>query len=467
MKKITKLLYIVITITVAVNLAACKKLSSFDYPSPTGSAYDVIKDDGAYSYFRTIIDKANLKDMLSGSAEYTVFVPTNTAFINAGYTLTMLQQMAGADLAVIVKNHIIEGKVDVKSLNGPQTSLSSQQLTVQNINDETYVDGGDVTNSNITISNGYLNVTDKLLVTRNTLLDVINTYANATANNTFTFLAAAISRASTGSTNFTALLGGPDAYTLFAPTNSAFIDGGYPTLASVQSANPETLGNILKYHLIAGNKLTTAFDSVPVQSYNGTNIYFDKVRNAKTRTSFWYANGIKFGNDQTSNLMAGNGVLHSVFRLLPAPVTTNTLSYIQANANLSLFYALIVRASEADPNVNFQQMLSDPSKSYTVFAINNAGLQAAGYRDVAAINTESPIALSRVLRFHMISRRLNNINVIEDGEVATVLGPVLTFTLAGGYQIKGGTNVNSVPVITPNVVTTNGLVNIIGTVLTP
>jgi uncharacterized surface protein with fasciclin (FAS1) repeats len=285
-------------------------------------------------------------------------------------------------------------------------------------------------------------------------------------------LAAAIARASTGSTNFIALLTGTTPYTLLAPNNGAFIDGGYATIAAINAAAPDVLGNILKYHLIAGTKFTTAFDSVPVMAYNGNPIYFDKVNRSvsptvtqATNITAWYANGITFGNGVPANMMAKNGVLHTVSRLLPTPVAVTTLDRINADATLTMFYAMIQRAGTADPKFNFAAMLADPLHTYTVFAVNNTGLQAAGYANVAAINAENPLTLAAILKLHIIPKRINNINIADNGSVTTIAGTNITFLLTGGFKVQGPSNSTAIPVITQNTVTTTGLLNIIGGVL--
>lgn len=481
MKKINSTILYSILALLLIGLGACKKLSSFDYPPSSSSAYDIISADGNYSYFKYIVDRSGQTDLLTGNGEHTFFVPTNGGFLNAGYTFTILQNMPVDDLTALVKNHIIAGKTDVSATGASkeETAMSNLKITVQNIGNSTFVDGGDITNRNQASTNGYINIINKLLVSRASLNDAVNSYVNNTANSQLTFLAAAITRASTGSTNFTALLSGNTSYTLFAPNNGAFIDAGYANLTAINAAAPDVLGNILKYHLIAGSKLTTAFDSVPVTAYNGTPVYFDEVvRAPKTTTTVWYANGIFFGNNVPSNIRASNGVMHVVSRVLPIPVTTTTLARINSDPNLTMFYALIQRASTADPKFNFASILADPLKSYTVFAVNNTGLQAAGYANVAAINAADPAALADILKLHMVPKRINNINIGENGTVNTlyyITNPTtnistpntLTFTITGGFKVKGPSNQTTIPVITGNVVTTSGILNIIGTVLTP
>ena len=366
------------------------------------------------------------------------------------------------------------------------------KITVQKIGKVSYVNGGDITTANQTTTSGYVNVINTFLVTGATLNNVLNTgatindvlngYTISTANSQFTILIAAIARASTGSTNFTALLTGSTPYTLFAPNNGAFIDAGYANVAAVNAAAPDVLGNILKYHLIAGAKYTTAFDSVPVIAYNGTPIYFDKViRNVIPtigpvgNVTLWYANGIYFGNNVPANMVATNGVIHTVSRLLPTPITTNTITRISTDATLTMFYALIQRASAS--GTDFNAMLSSQTASYTVFAVNNTGLQAGGYANAAAITAEDPGVLANILRLHMVAKRINNIDIGAGtvNTLYTVTDPItkittptaISLTITGGFKVQGPSNPAGITVITSNIITTNGLLNIIGSVLKP
>jgi uncharacterized surface protein with fasciclin (FAS1) repeats len=416
--------------------------------------------------------------MLDGNGEYTVFAPTNAAFATSGYTSLVFEAMTDADVENLVKNHIVSSKLDVKTITTTQelSSNGSLKLILQKIGESWYVDGADLTNPSQPTTNGYVNVINKVLASKATLADAVTNYQHTTVNSQLTFLVAAITKASTGSTDVAGLLSGSDAFTFFAPNNAAFINAGFANLAAVQNADASVLGNLLRYQLIAGRKLTTAFDSVAVTALSGTPVYFDRAK--ESRTTFWYANGVTFGNGSPSNILAANGVMHVVSRFFPAPVAATTLAYIQSEPDLSLFYALIQRASAADPNFNFATMLSDPKSSYTVFALNNAGLQAYGYANETAIAAEAPDVLARLLKFHMIRRRFNNSNVGDNTPVNTlykVKDPTtaderiyqIVFSTTGGFQVKGLNNVGTIPVITGNLVTTNGLLNIIGTVLKP
>ncbi|MDQ7949712.1 MAG: fasciclin domain-containing protein [Pedobacter sp.] len=478
MKRNIKSIIAACLVLVLFNMVACKKLSSFDYPDGTATTYTVIKEDLNYSIFRYAVDRAGLAELLNGKEEYTVFIPTNGAFTNSGYPQTVLATMTIPDLAALIKNHIFAGRIDAQTIGASETkaNLSGQSVLLQRIGSNAYIDGADVTNANQATSNGMVHVINKIVVTKPTMLDVINAYSNTTANSQFTISIAAIARASTGNTNFTNILTGTAPYTFFLPNNGAWIDGGYASVAAVTAATPAALETILKNHLVTDAKFTSQLDSTTTLTpMSGIKIYIDKGK--PSRTTNIYANGILFGNGIASNMKAVNGVVHTVSRLLPTPIATNTLDRIKSDATLTLFAAMLKRASAADPAVNYETLLSDPLKFYTVFAVNNAGIIAAGYADANAINAEKAEVIANIVKFHMIYRRANNINYPENGLAVTLLrtknsagtevGNSLTFSSPATFLVKGPSNPATISVITKNVVTTNGLLNIIGTVLKP
>lgn len=454
---------------------SCKKQSSVDAPPAAVNAYEAISEDSYnFSTFKYLVDRAGQADLLR-SGNYTLFAPTNGAFLAAGYTTGAIQLIPADSLILLVKNHLIEGKVESGSLASGQmlTTLSGDKLTVQRLGDAVYVDGGDITNADENITNGVFHVVNKLLAKRTSLLDRLNTYANSTSNAQFGFLVAAVARASQGSTNFTALLSDPNAgYTFFAPNNGAFIDGGYASVAAINAAVPDTLGRLLNRHLLANKMLTPDFDTTkPQTTLNTTPVYVDRIKSGITTVG--YANGIAFSGGSANMLGGRSGAVHSVSRFLPVPVSTTTLARILSDTSLTFFNAALIKASQVG-GVDFVNLLSDAASSYTVFAVNNAGFRSAGYASLAAVGNESAAVLNKMIRFHLVNKRINNINIAESGTVPTLLTldgntapSSIIFALSGGFKVKGQSNVNTIPVITANVVTTNGLLNIIGSVLTP
>ena len=458
--------------------SACNKKESFDMPSSAVSLYQVVKEDSYnFSAFRSLIDRAGLKDLYDQPGNYTVFAPSNSAFTAAGYTNAVIQATSADSIQRLVKNHIVEGKVDIRAISGTEelTALSGEKIKVQKIGDAIYIDGSDVTNpKTVTATNGTLNVINKLLVTKASILERINTYVNATSNSTLTFCAAAIARASEGSTNLAQLLTDPKGeYTFFAPNNGAFTDAGF-TLAKITSFDPDSLTRLLQYQLLPGRRLVSDLDSLPVNSVAGVPIYFD--RRKTTTTTYNYANGIVFGGGGSSNMLAGKSVVHTVSRIFPKPIATTTLARIRADTSLTFFDAALLKASPGADR-DYVQMLNDPKASYTVYAITNQAFRSAGYATITAVNNESAVVLRKLLQFHLLPQRQNSMNFPENGTAATLLitknpadadSPTyVTITRTGGYKVKGPSNPSSATVSPSDLVTTNGLLNVINLVLQP
>src|SRR5690606_37640670 len=134
-------------------------------------------------------------------------------------------------------------------------------------------------------------------------------------------------------------------YTLFAPNNAAFIDAGYHSLEAVATASSDELTHIVERHLISGKRYTSEFDTLqPANSLIGTPVYVDRHRPIVHTDN--YINGISSSRGR-ANMEAGTSIIHTVNRFLPTPLAASTIDIVQNDANLTLFYAAIVKASEA------------------------------------------------------------------------------------------------------------------------
>ena len=480
MKNIFKHCSIVLLCFLLLVSNSCKKLSAYDIPSNASIYQNLTNDAFNFSVFKSLIDKTKLNDLLSNGS-YTVFAPTNVAFNTAGYTGDVLKNMSMDSMVLLVKNHIVEGVKNINMLVDRQelTTLSGNRILIQKSGVDVYVDGGDITNPNESATNGVVHVINKLLVARSSVYDRITNYISPYTDNSFNLLLAAIDRASQGSVNIKQLLSSTtDPYTFFAPNDAAFKDGGYASIAVVNAANPEDLIKLLENQLVKGKILTTDFDTSngkPLNSINNNIIYGDRIKKSNQYTYF-YSNGISVSGGY-ANMFAGAGVVNVVYRFLPVPIPMTSLARIQSDTSLTFFNATTVKATQAG-KFNFVKMLSDPLSSYTVFAINNNGFRAMGYKDITAVNSTDPNVLSDMLAFHFANKRLNNINFANNTGLPTLyiypnttpptVASINMYISPGlGFQVKGQSNMLTYNVLTGNIVTTNGLLNIIGGVLTP
>src|SRR5205085_170457 len=88
-----------------------------------------------------------------------------------------------------------------------------------------YINGVKVVTPDIAASNGVIHVIEKVLMP-----PAGNLVQVASADTTFSYLVAAVVRASTGTTNVAAALSANSILTVFAPTNNAFRKAGFATI---------------------------------------------------------------------------------------------------------------------------------------------------------------------------------------------------------------------------------------------
>ena len=98
---------------------------------------------------------------------------------------------------------------------------------------------------------------------------------------------------------------------------------------------------------------------------------------------------------------------------------------------------------------------------FTVFAPTNEAFAAlpAGVLD-ALLLPENVDVLTQILTYHVVSGAVLAADVV-DGNVMTVEGADLVLSTTGGVSV------NSVPVATADVMASNGVIHVIGTVLLP
>ena len=284
---------------------------------------DVVSANNDFSLLKSAVVKANLATTLSGTGPFTVFAPDNTAFNAAGITSSVISglsadQLNGACLQNtlgskhILLYHTVGSKVMAADVpagpNAAVTTAGGGTIYVTKNSRGVFVNGWKVTTADVAASNGVIHSIENVLMPpAGNLVEV------AQANSNLTYLVAAVIRASEGSTNVAQVLtsGGP--FTVFAPTNQAFISAGFPTIASIQAADPNTLASILTYHVISARAFSSDLS-------NGQNL---STVNGGTIQVGIGSNATVDGNSNTSpatisavNIMATNGVVHVIDKVL-------------------------------------------------------------------------------------------------------------------------------------------------------
>jgi transforming growth factor-beta-induced protein len=139
-------------------------LSSFNYPP---DIVDIASSNPDFSTLVAAVQAAGLVDTLKGEGPFTVFAPTNAAFLEALETLGLTPEAALADtatLTTILTYHVVPGAVTSDMLaNGPVTTVQGDPIRV-NLEDGVKVNDATVVAADIIAGNGVVHVIDKVLL---------------------------------------------------------------------------------------------------------------------------------------------------------------------------------------------------------------------------------------------------------------------------------------------------------------
>ena len=259
----------------------------------------VATDDLSLLVDALVAANAGLVETLSGDGPFTVFAPTNDAFVallgilgDDYNSLADFDTQEELDLLVkILTYHVVAGA------EAFSTDLSDGQHipTVNGANLGIALSGGGVhivdasdTNASVILpdvdaSNGVVHVIDKVLLPQEaidfvTMLNMKNIVELAVATDDLSLLVDALVAANAG---LVETLSGDGPFTVFAPTNDAFVallgilGDDYNSLADFDTQEElDLLVKILTYHVVAGTEAfsTDLSDGQHIPTVNGANL---------------------------------------------------------------------------------------------------------------------------------------------------------------------------------------------------
>lgn len=267
-----------------------------------------------FSQLKLAVTRAGLVEALNQSGALTVFAPDNKAFAASGFPdAASIESVPVETLKGILLYHVIGSKITAAQVptgnNTPVTTLQGKDVFVTKKGSKISVNGAEVIKADIIASNGVIHAIDRVLMP-----PTANIVGVAQGNPNFTYLVAAVLRASEGATNVAAALSGNGPLTVFAPTNDAFVKAGFPTIESIKAADPNVLASILTYHVIGARVFSSNLvnNSMPA-TLNGKTVTI-KVSEAKATVKGLSNNSPS--NIVITDLLATNGVVHVIDQVL-------------------------------------------------------------------------------------------------------------------------------------------------------
>ncbi len=369
--------------------------------TPTMNIVDTAVAAGDFGTLVTALQAAGLDATLADETQsFTVFAPTDAAFAMIDpETLNLL--IADTDaLSSVLLQHVVSGEVNsvtAYTLNGSSATTASGAAIPVAINTEldTLTFGGaTVQTTDIYTTNGIIHVIDTVVIADvelptppASIVDV------AVSNGSFTTLVAALQ-----ATGLDTVLDDQEStFTVFAPTDAAFALLGQDTIDELL-ADPDTLKDILLYHVISGSEILQDAAITVAQSES------NKVDMANERqTALTLAGSTLYINKSAVSLadvMADNGVIHVVNQvILPPPAVTDSTQTIVDIALADDNFSTLVAALTAADLVT---TLSDETATFTVFAPTNAAFDKIEDTALADLLADTD-ALTGVLLKHVIS----------------------------------------------------------------
>jgi uncharacterized surface protein with fasciclin (FAS1) repeats len=336
---------------------------------------------------------------------FTVFAPTDAAFAMIDpATLNLLLADADALESVLLQHVIISEvtSVEAYSMNGlPLTTVckalpycAAIPVAINTELDTLTFGGATVQTTDIYTTNGIIHVIDTVVIADVELPTPPASIVDVAVNNgSFTTLVAALQ-----ATGLDTVLDDPEStFTVFAPTDAAFALLGQDTIDALL-ADPDTLKDILLYHVVSGSEVLQ--DAAITVAQSGSN----KVDMANERqTALTLADSRLYINKSAVSLadvMADNGVIHVVDQvILPPPAVADSTQTIVDIALADENFSTLVAALTAADLVT---TLSDETATFTVFAPTNAAFDKIEDTALADLLADTD-ALTDVLLKHVIN----------------------------------------------------------------
>jgi len=281
-------------------------------PVSQNTITDIVSNNTDFSLLKSAVVKANLATTLSGTGPFTVFAPNDNAFSASGISSTTIESLSVTDLEKILLYHTLGMTVVANDVpNGPNAAVATvggDSLFVTKNGNGVFVNGWKVNQADIMATNGVIHGIERVLMPPTS-----NLVQLAQGNNDLSYLVAAVLRASQGSVNVADLLSNGGTFTVFAPTNQAFIDAGFATIADIQNADPAVLTSILTYHVLGGRAFSSDLSNGQMlTTLNGASIEVN-IGSSATLTGIGNTAPV---NIIGVNVMATNGVVHIIDKVL-------------------------------------------------------------------------------------------------------------------------------------------------------
>lgn len=329
MKNLYILKYMLITMLTISVLTSCETTSSYEADLP--SIANIAVSNADFSTLEAAAITGGVAGVLSNanpndaSGAYTVFAPTNDAFARLGLNEQTLGVLQKSFLTNTLLYHVSNGNLLGSSINDGVNSTSALSVDRRFITrgEDTYINGSKILATDVMASNGTVHVIDKVMIA--TGVDIVQSAIALQSANVFTFSELSYLVEAVVYTDLVDALTASDgspSFTVFAPTDQAFVDLGaalgltFTEPSDIRQLPVETVRTVLLNHVIAdGGKFTSELNAGTVTPLGGDDLTLGAFTNG-TLTVTGVGNGNQAANMGIPDVQTTNGVVHVIDRVL-------------------------------------------------------------------------------------------------------------------------------------------------------
>ena len=416
---------------------------------PTTTVVDVIVNSDVHNILEAAVLEADLAGALSGEGPFTVFAPTDDAFITLADALDaepsdLLELDALTDILLY---HVLGAEVLSTDLadGATATTLNGADVTVTINDDGIFINDAQVIVADIETDNGVVHVIDAVLIppTEPEPYTVVDVIVNSDVHN--------LLEAAVGAAGLVDALNGDGPFTVFAPTDDAFLAlAGALDATAEDLLNLDALSDILLYHVVGAQVLSTDLaDGATATTLNGADV-----------TVTINDDGIFINDAQVTvaDIVTDNGVVHVIDAVLIPPTEPEPNSVVDIIVNSDVHTILEAAVIEAD----LAGALSGEGP-FTVFAPTDDAFAALAF--ALGATAEDLLALpelSDILLYHVVGAQVLSTDLADGATATTLNGEDVTVTIN-----DDGIFINDAQVIVADIMADNGVVHVIDAVLLP
>jgi len=420
------------------------------------SIVDRAVSDPELAILTNLVVELHLTNALSVQGPFTVFAPTDKAFVEGLNVLGVQDGMVTVHLASsLLTYHIVRGVFSAADIEDglELTTIQGEKLTFSFNGDAAQVNGKNIVTADNLTNNGIVHKIDGLLIPQSverdsvaladpqTVVDVASSMSE-----TFSTLVDFVIKA-----DLVSPLSDTQGITVFAPTNDAFAalaEAAPAVVANLQTKQWSThLQDVLLYHVLPDEVPSSAVtDGLTAKALNGEFLSFG-------------VNGDGISVNDGSEVVvpdvgADNGVIHAIDNvLIPSWVSTSIVDRAIGNEDLSTLVDLVGKAG-------LDTTLSGDGP-FTVFApTNDAFVKLLGENvDTGALDVD---LVTSILMYHVVSGIYSAADVANGVSLTTVQGDDISFSVMGDAKMVNGNTI-----VATDILANNGIVHVIDGVLIP